>query len=264
MFLPCSYRILKLEDSVLMSSASVTPAQQGWLISLLTVWSALLFGGFLLGKPTLPGERRMPCWTRIGSSAVLVLASLSWLHVAAGTGAATLAALIALGMAFCFAGDLFMAGLLRVAQPFTGGMAAFGFGHVAYILAFTSFGATYSKGNPGSCLPVWAGWLLVGTIGWWRVVSRAPHRTRLRWAAMLYTLSLTGTAAVTTRLALNDPRFVFAAVGATLFLVSDTILAANLFGKRQLRSMHDVVWLTYGPAQMLIVYSVGAAMRAGS
>jgi hypothetical protein len=244
-----------------MSSAILPAAQRGWLVGLLAAWFALLCGGFLLANSTLPGERRMPRWTRIGSSAVLVLASLSWFHVAAGTAAATLAALIALGMALCFVGDLFMAGLLRVAQPLAAGLAAFGLGHVAYILAFSGFNDAQSTKDPRWCLAVWAGWLVIGIAGWWRVVFRSRRRTRLRWAALLYTLLLTGTAAATLCLALRDPRFAFAAVGATLFVVSDTVLAAGLFGKWQFRSMHDLVWLTYGPAQMLIVYSVFAAIQ---
>jgi hypothetical protein len=250
-----------MQQSV-MSSAVLSAVQRGWLVGLLAAWFALLFGGFLLGKPTLLRERRMPRWTRIGSSAVLVLASLSWFRIAAGTGAETFAALIALGMALCFVGDLFLARLLRVAQPLAAGMTAFGLGHVAYILAFGSFNDTHPAGNPVACLAVWAGWLLIGIAGWWWLVFRSRRRTRLRWAALLYTVLLTGTTTATLCLALRDARFAFAAVGATLFLISDTALAAELFGTWQSRSLHDLVWLTYGPAQMLIVYSVFAAIQA--
>jgi hypothetical protein len=244
-----------------MANTILSTAQQGWLVGLLAAWFALLFGGFLLGKSTLPGERRMPRWTRIGSSAVLVLASLSWLHIAAGTSVESFAALIALGMAFSFAGDLFLAGLLRVAQPLAAGLAAFGLGHVAYMLAFIGFDVAHSTEDPGWCLAVWAGLLVIGIAGWWQIVFRSRHRARLRWAVLLYTLLLTGTAAATLCLTLHDARFAFAAVGATLFLISDTVLAAGHFGNWQFRSMHDVVWLTYGPAQMLIVYSVFAAIQ---
>jgi hypothetical protein len=55
------------------------------------------------------------------------------------------------------------------------------------------------------------------------------------------------------------------ALGAALFLLSDLILAGELFrGWR--RPGLDVVWLTYGPAQMLIVYSARScrALAAGS
>ena len=50
------------------------------------------------------------------------------------------------------------------------------------------------------------------------------------------------------------------AVGAALFLASDLILAAQLFNDLRFPLISDVVWLTYGPAQMLIVYSAGTAL----
>ena len=55
--------------------------------------------------------------------------------------------------------------------------------------------------------------------------------------------------------------FVLLAVGAALFLLSDLILAGGLFSDLKFPLIDDVVWLTYGPGQMLIVYSVGAAMQ---
>ena len=51
------------------------------------------------------------------------------------------------------------------------------------------------------------------------------------------------------------------AIGGALFLLSDLILAARLFNEVHFPLIGDVIWLTYGPAQMLIVYSVGSALR---
>ena len=48
------------------------------------------------------------------------------------------------------------------------------------------------------------------------------------------------------------------AVGAALFLLSDLILAFGMFRESLTRSI-DWVWLTYGPGQMLIVFSVLSA-----
>src|SRR5687768_11880196 len=50
-------------------------AQNLWLTALLALWAALLFGGFALGKPDADHTRRMPRWTRIGSSLALVIAA---------------------------------------------------------------------------------------------------------------------------------------------------------------------------------------------
>jgi hypothetical protein len=49
-------------------------------------------------------------------------------------------------------------------------------------------------------------------------------------------------------------------LGGALFFVSDLILAAGLLGNRSIRGSDDLIWLTYGPAQMLIVYSATLAI----
>jgi hypothetical protein len=38
--------------------------------------------------------------------------------------------------------------------------------------------------------------------------------------------------------------------------------AAQLFNNRHFPLIGDVIWLTYGPAQMLIVYTAGSALLA--
>ena len=52
---------------------------------------------------------------------------------------------------------------------------------------------------------------------------------------------------------------IWLAIGAGLFLFSDLVLAGELFADYKFKSVGDVVWLTYGPGQMLIVYSIGIA-----
>lgn len=49
------------------------------------------------------------------------------------------------------------------------------------------------------------------------------------------------------------------APGGALFLLSDLILAGDMFSGLFFPLIGDVVWLTYGPAQMLIIYSIGTA-----
>jgi hypothetical protein len=65
---------------------------------------------------------------------------------------------------------------------------------------------------------------------------------------------------VATGRALQSSAFLPLAVGAGLFFVSDLILATELFTAFRFPAMGDAVWLTYGPGQMLIVYSVASAL----
>lgn len=240
-----------------MSGSAVAPWQSVWL---LVLWAALLFGGFIFGSPSSDGSRRMPTWTRMGSSLVLVIAAWSW--YAFSTGRATpFPLLIAAGMSLGFLGDLFMAGLLPVGKRVLWGMGAFGLGHVAYIAAIISYGNRYGFPEPEAR---WGAWLLlaaVGVLGWYLVVYRGGKPGILQWAALPYALLLASTAGFACGLALQARAFVPLAIGAVLFLVSDLILAARLFNGLEFPLSDDVVWLTYGPAQMLIVYSIGRALE---
>lgn len=235
-------------------------AQNLWLTALLALWAALLFGGFALGKPDADPTRRMPRWTRIGSSLALVIAAWSWAIFTRETAVSGYAPSIAAGMTLGFVGDLFMAKLLPLRQYVFGGIASFGLGHVVYIGGMSALAARAGLDAP---TPRWAAliaWLCVGLVGWYVVIFRGQEHTPLHWAVLPYALLLSGTAGVAAGLALQDAAFVPLAVGAGLFLLSDLILAAQLFTGARFPLIQDAVWLSYGPAQMLIVYSIGGAL----
>ena len=99
--------------------------------------------------------------------------------------------------------------------------------------------------------------LLIGAVSWWRVVYwGAAERSPLHIVALPYALLLAATFGVGTGLALQSSDFIPLAVGAALFLTSDLIIAAQMFNGLHFRGIGDVIWLTYGPAQMLIVYTL--------
>ena len=75
---------------------------------------------------------------------------------------------------------------------------------------------------------------------------------------MPYALLLASTAGVCHRpRASGRPRLIPLALGAALFLFSDLMIAAKLFAGSETRriKIDDLIWLTYGPGQMLIVYT---------
>jgi hypothetical protein len=228
-------------------------AQRFWLIGLLILWAIFLFGGFIFGK----GERRMPTWTRMVSSAVLVIAAWSWFIVNEGS----FSLLLALGMTLGFVGDLWLAGVLGNGRSIIGGIVAFGIGHIFYISAILTFGNAHGMGVWWGAL---AGWLLVGLVGWYLVVFRGQEVTMLHWAALPYALLLASTAGFATGLALQSSHFVPLALGAALFLLSDLILAGELFSGLKFPLIGDVIWLTYGPGQALIVYAASVIGYFGS
>ncbi len=250
----------RLTEEEVFASQFLTAAAAAWLAALWLAWAGLLFGGFVFGRPSADCTRRMPAWTRLGSSLALVAAGWSWLALGGGR-AAPLPLLIATGMSLGFVGDLCMAGLLPWRERVLPGMSAFGLGHVAYIAGILAYGDRYGLAAAGPRLGAWLAWLAVGLAGWYVVVWRpAGRRGTLQRAALPYALLLSSTAGCATGLALQDAAFWPMAAGAALFLLSDLILAARLFNGAYFSLIDDVVWLTYGPGQMLIVYAVAGAL----
>lgn len=237
--------------------------QRYWLIALLVLWAILLFGGFALGHES--ETQRIPRWARMASSATLVLAAWSWYLLATGSEAGgqarSYALFIAVGMSFGFVGDLVMARLAPGGRNVLGGIAAFGIGHIFYITGILRFSNQIGLDDPAKRWGALAVWLLVAVVAWYFLIFRGQEVTTLHWAALPYALLLASTAGFATGLALQNGLFWGLALGAGLFLLSDLILAAELFTGLKFNSIGDVIWLTYGPGQMLIVYSVGAAIR---
>lgn len=238
------------------------PFQQTWLFGLLLVWSLLLFGGFIFGSSK--NGRRMPAWTRLGSSAVLVLAAISWALVSKGTATALYALLLVGGMIFGFVGDLSLAQVfIRGRRSQLGGIGAFALGHVFYIAAIWYLGNTLGFAGAAARFGALAVWWLLGALGWYFVVFRGPQATALHWIVLPYALLLATTAGAASGLALQEPLFWPLAIGTALFLFSDMLIGGNWFNNVDFPLIHDLIWLTYGPAQMLIVYSAGAALQTG-
>ncbi len=243
---------------------TLSTIQRYWLIGLLILWALLLFGGFFFHAPS-DEARRMPTWTRMASSGTLVVAAFAWYAFTRDTAAGSYALLIAAGMAFGFAGDLLLAGVLPFGAQFIPGLISFGIGHLFYITAMLRFSTAAGMTDPAYRWGALAFWLLIGLLGWYFVVYRGAlagggSPSFVHWIALPYALLLAGTAGLATGLALQDSRFILLALGAGLFLLSDLILAGEMFSGLSFRLISDVIWLTYGPAQMLIVYSIGYVM----
>lgn len=232
----------------------LSPLQGVWLFSLLLVWAVALLGGFVFGQES--ETHRTPTLNRMASSFALVLAAWSWV-LFVNVDIRPFATAIALGMSFGFGGDLALSGWFG--RSVLRGIGLFAICHICYIggmFWLARWGRLNDGGGTAASLTVW---LLIGLVGWYLVVFRGQQPSVLHWAALPYALLLAGTAGVATSLALQSAQFVWLAVGAALFLLSDLVLAGELFAGYSFRSVGDVVWLTYGPGQMMIVYSIGAA-----
>lgn len=248
------------------------------------VWFGLLFGGMVLNSQEHIGSGGFLTSTRLSSSFVLVLAA--WLWAAGAVDARVCYPLLglAVGMSLGFLGDVSNAGLILPdgKQALLGGALAFGLGHVAYIWA--SF-RTRRDMEWKHALSWWGSiltWQVIGLAGWFAVVQPIEPKVAIHWVSLPYCLLLAGTAGVTTGLALADKRFSLLALGGAVFLASDLVLAMqNLRYDIKIKEIltnwtgwtsglgsqligevsRNAVWLLYGPAQMLIVYSAASFLK---
>jgi hypothetical protein len=199
----------------------------------------------------------MPAWTRLGSSTALALAAWACAPAADWN---LVSILVALGMALGLAGDILLSGVVPLKHPMPAAMGAFGLGHVAYCAALLLLGAGLGASPARGMLPLLA-YLAFVAGGWYLTVQRGRPREPLRLAALPYALLLASTAGLAAGLAVQHATVWPAAIGGALFVVSDLIVAARRFGGVRLAAMDDIVWLTYGLGQALIVFGVNLALE---
>lgn len=218
------------------------------------LWLLTLGTGLLLDLKWLDKEyfSALPS-LKLTSSFILVLAACYTIFKTSGAPR-RIASFIAVGMAFGFLGDCAMAGLFKFfPSPVIGGMLFFGIGHLAYI-----YGALLARQYfqiPAKALWWLAilAWQVIGILIWVFIVNRSEQHLPLHIPALAYGALLAATAGVTSALAIQSRQFILAALGAMLFLFSDGVIAWEMFqGSTPL--LRFLVWATYGPGQMLIVF----------
>jgi uncharacterized membrane protein YhhN len=165
----------------------------------------------------------------------------------------TYARAILLGMAFSCIGDIF---LMLPFDVFVPGLIAFLLAHLCYIVAFRAgFRAGRGLGAAGALLAVFAG---INLAGLWPLL---PNDLRIPVVVYVAVLALMATLALarawsrtsTAEPALQGARW--AAIGAVLFVVSDSVLAWDRFGGG-LPAASLCVLATYYAAQYCIARSV--------
>ncbi len=153
--------------------------------------------------------------------------------------------LIIVGLIFCLGGDIF---LMLPAKYFIVGLVSFLIGHIFYIIAFVA-DAGFNLG---------LGWL-IPLIVYGLIMYRllAPGLGKLKGPVIVYILAILVMAwqAWGRWSVLTGTGTLLAAVGAMVFVISDSILAYDRF-RQKFKISRIVVLSTYWAAQWLIAYSV--------
>ena len=153
---------------------------------------------------------------------------------------------IALGLVFSLAGDIF---LMLPGNYFLHGLVSFLMGHLWYGYAF--FSAALGAGILWPLVPLAIfGGIILRTL--WPTLSKS-----LRVPVILYLIIIVGMTALAANRSMNIPSkaTLSAAIGALLFLTSDTLLALDRF-RKPFPLSRAAVLATYYAGQYLIAFSI--------
>jgi uncharacterized membrane protein YhhN len=140
---------------------------------------------------------------------------------------------------FCAAGDV----LLEIV--FVYGMAAFAVGHIFYVLAFLEWGRILGRNKRD--YPV-AGLVVIVSLG--LLAWLLPGMGELMIPALIYQVIIT--AMVATAFVVKAP--MLARLGAVIFMISDTLIAAGKFANVAVPP--GSVWITYAAAQIMMAWGM--------
>ena len=140
---------------------------------------------------------------------------------------------------FCAAGDV----LLELV--FVAGMGAFAVGHVFYVLAFLEWGRILGPNKRDFPITVLVVIVSLGLLGW-----LLPGMGDLLFPALIYQAIIT--TMVATAFVVKAP--MLARLGAVIFMISDTLIAAEKFAGVDV--FPGAVWITYAGAQIMMAWGM--------
>ena len=229
------------------------------IVFLLIMVLILLLAGLVLsvkGKPDEENQIRLPRPIRILLSILLVVSALFILG-SSGENTSVYSTWVLGGMLLSFIGDLAMAKIIPFRNRIAGGMLFFALAHGLYITAYIRTlhlrGLTLISTN---FFVVLISFEAVAFIGWRSLVRNPKGKKSINAGSLLYTFCVAFMASTAVRLALTGgSSWWVAAVGAILFVISDSIIAVTKLGKITFKYSEIFVWLTYVSGQVGIIYS---------
>ena len=149
------------------------------------------------------------------------------------------AGLAGAALLFCATGDV----LLELV--FVAGMAAFAIGHIFYVLAFLEWGRVLGPNKRDYPLAVLIVLVSLGLLAW-----LLPGMGDLLIPALIYQAIIT--TMVATAFIVKAP--MLARLGAVIFMISDTLIAAEKFASVDV--IPGAVWIAYAGAQIMMAWGM--------
>jgi len=206
------------------------------LLPLISLTAILAIYGEMVGR-----RRLVYVFKPLTTVLIIALAALLPAEPASRYRAAILA-----GLVLSLAGDVF---LMLPADRFIAGVAAFLAAHLAYLTAFTSVVPLAASPATFAVIAVVVAGILIALWRWLPARMRAPL---VVYAAVLGAMAAQ---AISQAIVLGSAAATAGAVGAALFLASDTTLVIHRFA-RPFRFSPPVILASYYSAQVLIAISV--------
>lgn len=207
----------------------------GWGLVVIGAALAVLYGWIFCAAPPAPAKT--------------VIKTLSVASLALAAPALGVPPAIALGLALGSIGDFFLS--RSGERSFLAGMVAFAAGHLAYALAFF---------HAGAGLPGFAVFLPLLVLGLSTEVWLAPQTGSLRWPVRGYVVVILIMAVAAYGMPAGAG---IVMLGATLFVLSDLLLAIDLFrfgpGRPSLWRARSL-WAAYWAGQCLILLGIAGTL----
>ncbi len=170
--------------------------------------------------------------------------------------------LIALGMAFSFAGDYFNlrfpAAAARLGEPVFYGILSFAIAQICYLGAFLSFAPLERLLTAGWLIPLALALTIAPALIFRLRVYNPARPKRIMYAAFLYGLLLGVVVAVALSAALAEGGYwLLVAGGMLFFLLSDAVMGETTIHGRHPPFEFQIPWFTYLIAQGLILTGTG-------
>lgn len=177
---------------------------------------------------------------------IIPILSLAFISIRSISG--NLGKYIFIGLLFSALGDFFLA--LSGRKYFIVGLSAFGAAHLMYILAFLK-NPVFRKPKTYFVVLFIAYGIII-----WNMLSQNLGSMLLPVTAYILLITIMGVSSV-----LGKDNHQVIIVGAILFVISDSVIAVNMFLNKVPNSSFWIM-LTYYPAQLLITYGACLTSRA--